>query len=50
MLKHAGMLESQPLPILDFSGDNIKAQKEAWIDQESRNRYVMPPNAGFVEG
>ncbi|KAJ9154666.1 Transcriptional regulator ADR1 [Coniochaeta hoffmannii] len=40
MLKHAGMLESQTLPILDLSGDNIKAQKEAWIDRESRNRLV----------
>jgi len=42
------MLESQTLPILDLSGDNIKAQKEAWIDRESRNRYAMPLNAGSI--
>ncbi|OIW23648.1 hypothetical protein CONLIGDRAFT_686569 [Coniochaeta ligniaria NRRL 30616] len=40
MLKHAGMLEPQPLPILDLGGDNIKAQQEAWISKESRNRLV----------
>lgn len=39
MLKHAGMLESQALPVVDLSSDNIKGQQEAWINRESRNRY-----------
>jgi hypothetical protein len=39
MLKHAGMLEAQPLLMLDTTGKAIETQHEEWISRESRNRY-----------
>ncbi|KAB5511201.1 hypothetical protein GE09DRAFT_727001 [Coniochaeta sp. 2T2.1] len=39
MLKHAGMLDSQIYPPVDFTG-NFKAQREAWIKRVFRNRLT----------
>lgn len=48
MLKHAGMLEPQPIPNLDLSSDNTKAQYGAWIRRESRNRYCNTHEFGIT--
>jgi hypothetical protein len=43
MLKHAGMLEPQLIPMLDLNSNTIESQRKQWkqwTDQESRNRYV----------
>ncbi|KAB5554562.1 hypothetical protein GE09DRAFT_964709 [Coniochaeta sp. 2T2.1] len=39
MLKHAGMLDPQTHPPVDFTG-NLKAQRNAWMKRESKNRLT----------